>query len=108
MKTDVELLDAVKAEFDFANDCQLFDLLSMSRTQISGVRAKTNPRSMTNTQPILAYNHLGYAWAREAMLALFPEELHQKWRAMDIKKTKAVASREKSAKKPAKVLSPSV
>ena len=96
MKTDVELLDALKKHFDLANDYQLCKWLDMSRSQISAIRAKTNPRALTSAQRIMAYDHLGYAWAREAMLALFPPALKDKLRTLDIEKTKAHAASENS------------
>lgn len=95
MVTDVELLNSLKKHFDMANDYQLCDLLGMSRSQISAVRAKSNPRPLTSAQRVMAYDHLGYAWAREAMLALFPTGLKIKLRTLDIEKTKAHAATDK-------------
>ena len=93
MKTDNELLDELKKQFDYEMDYQIGDLLGMSPAQISQVRSKTNPRALTTKQRIIAYDHLGYAWAREAMLDLFPEQISLKLRAMDISKTKRLASK---------------
>ena len=89
MLSDRELLDALKEQFDLANDCQLCDMLAMSPTQISHIRAVINPRPLTLMQKLVAYDHLGYAWAREALLNLVPDHLGAKLRAMDIDKTKA-------------------
>ena len=104
MKTDNEVLDALKKQFDYEMDCQIGDLLDMSPTQISQVRSKTNPRALTTKQRILAYDHLGYAWAREAMLDLFPEQISHKLRAMDISKTKRHASKKNEEQKPLSAL----
>ena len=98
--TDGELLDALKKQFDLELDYQLGDLLNMSQTQISQVRAKTNPRPLKAMQRIMAYDHLGYAWAREAIVDLFPEHIGHKLRAMDIIKTKARASKERAERVP--------
>lgn len=96
MLSDRELLDALKEQFDLANDCQLCDMLAMSPTQISHIRAVINPRPLTLMQKLVAYDHLGYAWAREALLNLVPDHLGAKLRAMDIDKTKARADKSNS------------
>ena len=100
MKTDCELLDALKQQFDLEHDHQIGNLLNMSPVQVSQVRSKSNPRPLTTKQRIVAYDHLGYAWAREAMLDLFPEHIGHKMRAMDISKTKKHSSKEKAERLP--------
>ena len=91
--TDCELLDALKKQFDFALDYELCEFLEMSQTQISQVRSKTNPRPLQTKQRVMIYDHLGYAWARGAIIDLFPEQVGHKLRAMDILKTKRLASK---------------
>ena len=100
MKTDCELLDALKKHYDLKLDSGLCSWLGMSPTQISQVRSKTSPRALTTKQRVIAYDHLGYAWAREAMLDLFPEHIGHKLRAMDISKTKKHSSKEKAERLP--------
>lgn len=99
MKTDCELLDALKEQFDLTLDYELCEFLDMSRTQISQVRTKLNPRSLTIAQRIVAYDHLGYAWARQAMLDLFPDPIKEKLRAADIDRTKTHAAAAKAKAK---------
>ena len=100
MKTDCELLDALKKHYDLKLDSGLCSWLGMSPTQISQVRSKTSPRALTTKQRVIAYDHLGYAWAREAMLDLFPEHISQKLREMDNSKTKKYAAKSKEKDEP--------
>lgn len=91
----IQLLQELKTEFDMA-DWEIAKLLEATAPIISDVRA--GRRQLTFAQELRAYNRLGYAWARDAMLAMLPDETHDKLLKKDQDRTKAVLN--KPAKKP--------
>lgn len=91
----IQLLQELKTKFDLA-DWEIAKVLEATAPIISDVRG--GRRQLTFAQELRAYNRLGYAWARDAMLAMLPDETHIKLLKKDQDRTKAVLN--KTAKKP--------
>lgn len=91
----IQLLQELKTKFDLA-DCEIAKVLEATAPIISDVRG--GRRQLTFAQELRAYNRLGYAWARDAMLAMLPDETQDKLLKKDQDRTKAVLN--KTAEKP--------
>ena len=78
---DSELLDQVKAKFGIKDDKDLVKWIGLQRSSISEIR--NGHRHLPLKQKVECYDHLGYAWARDAILAMFPDETKEKLRQKD-------------------------
>ncbi|MBZ0096004.1 MAG: hypothetical protein K8H75_11650 [Sulfuricella sp.] len=82
----VGLLDALNVRFSM-NDREVADLLMTKKGIVCDVRG--GRRDLTFQQELRAYSHLGYAWARAAMLKLLPDEVQENLLELDNARTKA-------------------
>jgi hypothetical protein len=102
LERDLELLDRVKAKFDIKSERQLAEFLDINKTTLSEIRSELNPkgRKLTALQRLRAFNHLGYAWARDALMAIFPDDWRDDLLKSDNERTKdgIVADKEVLAK----------
>lgn len=65
------LINKIKERFELTTDTQVANLLGATRQQIADWR--NGHRPMPLTAQLKAADHLGYAWARKAILFLAPE-----------------------------------
>lgn len=100
--SDNDLLDLVKRHFDLPNDFQLSKRIGIDDGNLSKIRSGERP--LSPIAKLKCYDVLGYVWAREAMLFLFPEDTASKVRESDNARTKAAD--ERRAKKKAAVSKP--
>lgn len=70
--SDSELLDAVKTNYGRKNDVELAQLLRTAGGTISEVRA--GRRKLPDYNRVLAYDLLGYGWARMVLKYVFHED----------------------------------
>lgn len=79
--TDSELLDKVKERFGIKDDKGLGEWIGLQRSSISEIRK--GHRNLPLKQKVECYDHLGYAWARDAILEMFPGETQETLRKKD-------------------------
>jgi len=85
---DNALLDRFKKKFNIVHDAEVARILGCSRGLLPDIRNPEKPRKLTPLQKLRIYDHLGYAWARNALIALFPEKLAEDMRRWDNERTK--------------------
>lgn len=66
---DVELIEKVKASFKLKTDVEIAEKIGSTKQNLSQIRA--GKRKLSNREKLNCYDKLGYAWARDAILALF-------------------------------------
>lgn len=85
LERDLALIDRVKEKFTLPSDKEVADWLGVHKSVISEIRSyakavanskgegRTPPRSLTALQRLRAFDRLGYAWARDALMTAFPD-----------------------------------
>lgn len=85
LERDLALIDRVREKFTLPSDKDVADWLGVSKSVISEIRSyaksveqgkvegQTPPRSLTALQRLRAFDRLGYAWARDALMTAFPD-----------------------------------
>jgi hypothetical protein len=66
---DIELIDAVKAAFNFTKDVEIAAKIESTKAKLSNVRA--GRKSLCVRERLNCYAKLDYAWAQEALDVLF-------------------------------------
>ncbi len=100
LERDIALMDRVKDKFDIKSDKELalkigahHTVLSEIRSYAKEVAAGKQPdgkaRALTALQRLRAFDHLGYAWARDALMAAFPASVRDELRKNDNERIKA-------------------
>ena len=109
LERDLALMDRVKLKFNLPSDKELAKWLGVNKTIISGIRAYAKtveqmqnesgattvsdlpppPRSLTSLQRLRAFDRLGYAWARDALMTAFPDSVREDLRKIDNERAKA-------------------
>ena len=83
LERDVALMDRVKEKYGAKSDLRLAELIGANKTVLSEIRSyakavasgkayEGKPRTLTAFQRLRGFDRLGYAWARDALLAAFP------------------------------------
>ncbi len=87
LERDIALIDRVKDKFGIKNDKDVCAYLHIHRSVLSEIRSHyakelaeekdfgKGKRTLTPWQRLIAFDHLGYAWARDAAMMLFPEDM---------------------------------
>ena len=85
LERDLALIDRVKDKFNLPSDKEVADWLWVHKSVISEIRSyakavatgkdegRSPPRSLTAVQRLRAFDRLGYAWARDALMTAFPD-----------------------------------
>ena len=85
LERDLALIDRVREKFTLPSDKEVADWLGVSKSVISEIRSYAKsvvqsreegrgpPRSLTALQRLRAFDRLGYAWARDALMTAFPD-----------------------------------
>lgn len=85
LQRDLALMDRVKEKFSIGSDRELAEWLGVNKGVISEIRRYSKmvdqgesdgtepPRSLTALQRLRAFDRLGYAWARDALMTAFPD-----------------------------------
>ena len=85
LERDLALIDRVKEKFNLPSDKDVADWLGVHKSVISEIRTyaksldnitddrRAPPRSLTALQRLRAFDRLGYAWARDALMTAFPD-----------------------------------
>lgn len=105
LERDIALMDRVKEKFDMKSDRELADMLVANKTVLSEIRSNAKavangfelvgkPRALTALQRLRAFDRLGYAWARDALMAAFPDSVREELVKSDNERTKAHLSAE--------------
>ncbi|TXT28327.1 MAG: hypothetical protein FD131_3192 [Rhodocyclaceae bacterium] len=100
LERDIALMDRVKEKFDMKSDRELSDMLGANKTVLSEIRSNAKavangvelggkPRALTALQRLRAFDRLGYAWARDALMAAFPDSVREELVKSDNERTKA-------------------
>jgi hypothetical protein len=84
---DNALLDHLKETFGIEHDADIAKMIGCARQILSDIRSPNSPRKLTPYQKLCIYDRLGYAWARDAMIALFPEKISAVMRHWDNERT---------------------
>lgn len=71
--SDSELLDSVKEKLGKRSDVELAQLLGVANTVVSLVRA--NRRKLPDYSRVVAFDLLGYEWAKMALKYVFYDDL---------------------------------
>lgn len=71
--SDSELLNAVKEKLGKRRDVELAELLRISKSVVSEVRA--NRRKLPDYSRVVAFDLLGYEWAKMALKYVFYDDL---------------------------------
>jgi hypothetical protein len=74
--TDAELLDAVKEKSGKRSDVELAELLCVPRSVVS--KARANRRRLSDYTRVVAFDLLGYEWAKMALKYAFYDDLKAK------------------------------
>lgn len=106
LERDVALIDRVKEKFGVKNDKDICAYLHIHKSVLSEIRGqyakeqaakpgradfgKAKPRLLTPWQRLVAFDHLGYAWARDAAMMLFPEDMREELLRRDNERAMAV------------------
>ena len=83
LERDIALMDRVKEKYGAKSDLRLAKLIGANKTVLSEIRSyakavasgkayEGKPRMLTGFQRLRCFDRLGYAWARDALLAAFP------------------------------------
>ena len=83
LERDIALMDRVKEKFAAQTDLALAELIGANKTVLSEIRSyakavangqsyEGKQRTLTAFQRLRCFDKLGYAWARDALLAAFP------------------------------------
>ncbi len=83
LERDIALMDRVKEKYGAKSDLRLAKLIGANKTVLSEIRSYAKavatgkpydgkPRTLTGFQRLRGFDRLGYAWARDALLAAFP------------------------------------
>ena len=109
LERDLALMDRVKEKFNVTSDTELAKWLRVSKSVISEIRAYAKevdaiklkrgkkavsslpppPRSLTALQRLRAFDRLGYAWARDALMTAFPDNVRADLLEIDNERAKA-------------------
>lgn len=85
LERDLALLDRVREKFSLPSDSEVALWLGVSKSVLSEIRSyaksveqngedgRSPPRSLTALQRLRAFDRLGYAWARDALMTAFPD-----------------------------------
>lgn len=88
LERDLALIERVKLKFNIF-DKEVAGWLGVSKSVISEIRSYGKaverreadglkpPRSLTALQRLRAFDRLGYAWARDALMTAFPDEVKE-------------------------------
>lgn len=71
--SDLELLNAVKEKLGKSTDVELAKLLQISKTDVSQVRS--NRRKLPDYSRAVAFDLLGYEWAKMVLKYVFYDDL---------------------------------
>lgn len=89
LERDLALIDRVKEKFDLPSDKDVAEWLGVAKSILSEIRGyakavpcdqwegRTPPRSLTALQRLRAFDRLGYAWARDALMTAFPDAVKE-------------------------------
>lgn len=111
LERDLALMDRVKLKFGIKSDRELADWLGANKSVISEIRryakeqakyklgqwvgeVKPPPRSLTALQRLRAFDRLGYAWARDALMTAFPDSVREDLLEIDNERSRANAQAE--------------
>ena len=83
LERDIALMDRVKEKYGAKSDLRLAKLIGANKTVLSEIRSyakavangqsyEGKQRTLTAFQRLRCFDKLGYAWARDALLAAFP------------------------------------
>ena len=108
LERDIALMDRVKEKFGMKQDRDLAELLGVNKSILSEIRSYAKSvatgnapegkhRCLTPLQRLKAFNHLGYAWARDALIAIFPENLQNDLLKIDNERTRAHVEKDRQA-----------
>ena len=100
LERDIVLMDRVKEKFNLKHDRELAEMLGANRTVLSEIRSyakavangqeqDAKPRALTSLQRLRAFDRLGYAWARDALMMAFPNAVREELVKSDNDRTKA-------------------
>ncbi|WP_126448207.1 hypothetical protein [Sulfuricystis multivorans] len=100
LERDIALMDRVKEKFGLKSDSELARMIGVHKSVLSEIRScaknvangntpEGKARTLTALQRLRAFNHLGYAWARDALMAAFPEAVREELRKNDNERTHA-------------------
>src|SRR5574338_121854 len=110
LERDIALVDRVKEKFGIKSEGALADFIGMNKSVLADVRSHAKAeaisralakekglepqpagkvRTLTALQRLRCFNHLGYAWAREALIAAFPEAVRAELLDCDNERTRA-------------------
>ncbi len=100
LERDIALMDRVKEKFELKSDSGLARMIGAHKSVLSEIRSyaksvangntpEGKARTLTALQRLRAFNHLGYAWARDALMAAFPEAVREELRKSDNERTHA-------------------
>ncbi|MDD2822395.1 MAG: hypothetical protein PHW29_14165 [Flavobacterium sp.] len=93
-ESDIKLIERIKIMFDLSRDEDVGDLLGIKKAMISEIR---KGRSNLGILPKLkALDKLGYAFAREALFSITPEEFSKKVIEADNNRTKIIINKSNS------------
>jgi hypothetical protein len=84
---DNALLDRLKETFGIEHDADVARMIGCARQALSDIRSPNSSRKLTPYQKLCIYDRLGYAWARDALIALFPEKTSAAMRRWDNERT---------------------
>lgn len=72
----IERIEKIKKEFDIETDSKMAGMLGISRASMHAIlTGKSQPSTITKLKIM---DKLGFAWAREALLEILPEEKKDK------------------------------
>ena len=83
LERDIALMDRVKEKLAITSDAKLAVYIGANKSVLSEIRSyakavasgqpyEGRPRTLTGFQRLRGFDRLGYAWARDALLAAFP------------------------------------
>jgi hypothetical protein len=84
--SDKELLSTLREAFGFKCDQDVALILGCPRQHVGQINKGV--RSLTAYQKLVIYDRMGYAWARDAILALFPDKTTERLRELDNERTR--------------------
>ena len=109
LERDIALVDRLKDKFGFKSDKEVAAMLKMDHTSLSAVRRCARQveesggeltgkeRMLTTLQRLRGFDRLGYAWARQSLFVLFPDELAHELVQKDNERTLATLEAEQKA-----------
>ena len=101
LERDLALMDRVKEKFNIGSEKELAEWLGVHKSILSEIRSfakavrerqadgRTPPRSLTALQRLRAFDRLGYAWARDALMTAFPDAVKDDLIKIDNERSKA-------------------